>query len=126
MTKQLIDINHDYMSLIYEYIINIETKKNIIDIIRDDFSKFKNTDEYKNKNLASFDWSNKYPIDHIIDNNDFFNSFGHLKIFKLLPKFAKDYCYDSYDNFIKDCGDIVVEVFLISYIIEEYIITDLK
>lgn len=127
MTTMSIDVHHDYMSLIYEHVIKVEAKKDIQDVIRGKFIEFKETDEYKNKEVESDEWVRKYVMDKN-DIKELYNSFGHLNILKLLPKFANAFCFASYDDFLEDCGycDDIVEDCLMGYIIEEYIIADLR
>lgn len=122
-----IDVNHDYMALIYEHVIKKETKKNIRDVIRDKFIEFKETDEYKNEDIDSLEWSMNY-VEKDMDKdaiNELCNDFGQLNILRLLPKLANVHCFYSYDDFVEDSGDLIEE-FLMSYIIEEFIIADLK
>ena len=122
-----IDVNHDYMALIYEHVIKKETKKNIRDVIRDKFIEFKETDEYKNKDIDSLEWSINYAEKDMDkdDINELCNNFGQLNILRLLPTFANTYCFYSYDDFVEDSEELI-EGFLMSYIIEEFIIADLK
>lgn len=123
----LTNINVNHMALIYDHVIKIETKKNICNIIRENFINFKETEDYKNGDIDSAEWCIDYVEDHMDKNaiNELCNSFGQLNILKLLPKFSKVHGFSSYNVFIDDCGDLI-EGLLMSYIIDEFIIADLK
>ena len=133
MTNQIIDINHDYMSIICEYVIKTETqknKKNIKNIIRDEFIKYKKSDSYKNGIILIDKWSSLYTRYDMEEDtiNELFNNIGHLNIIKLLPKIAKHYGNDSCEDFMENCNndDYTLKFHLVDYIIDEIIIADLK
>lgn len=105
----------------------------IKDVIRNDFIKFKDSDDYKNGNIKTEEWSGLYIL-YDMDKNkvtELFNSFGHSNIIKILPEIAKHYGdeVEPYEKFIKKCDDNddnILEFRLIDYIIDEIIIADLK
>jgi hypothetical protein len=130
--KQIIDTSNDYMALIYDFVVKKEDKKDIYDIIKNDFNAFLISDSYVpsiiNNKIFAVDTINSWMYDYINNlseknKNKIYKKFGHATLLKELSAIADLYSYRSYNDFVNSEEDH--EIYILQYIMENYIIKDI-
>lgn len=123
---QVIDTTHDYMRLIYEFVIKKDNNEDIYEKIRYDFDAFIKTDTYKEHdklfiNNHIYWWMSDYAFNLSQDSkNKLFNIYGHARLFKELVNIAYINDYHNVDDFIDNNANY--ENIIIVHIIENDII----
>lgn len=130
-----IDTKHDYMKLIYDFVIDTnKPKKDIYQIIHADFEDFlKSPDFIQEKQTGNEDfivdeiypWVMNYANNMTDDaKNELYSKYGMKKLFSKLHDIAWLNSFYNFDDFIQENPDDY-EDHIISYIIENEIIFDL-
>jgi hypothetical protein len=118
-TDQIIDTKHDYMALIYDHVIEKNTKKlTIYDKIRNHYNELieKLTKKIQKSNL--YLWVYDY-IENMTqeEKNEAFQIYGHLNILNDLPQIAQNNCWTSYEAMVEEEGDMI-ETYVLIHIIK--------
>ena len=127
--KQIIDTTHDYMSLIYSHVIKKEEeKKDIYDIVKEDFAKIKE----KLLKIKEVDGEDAYmDIGHYVyklndeKKNKILIKYGIGKILTNRDKLADEFSFYTYAGWLENFGgdenailDLIVEYIIIYDIIK--------
>ena len=118
-TNQIIDTKHDYMALIYDHVIEKNTKKlTIYDKIRSHYNELIEKLTKNQKESLYEMWVYDY-IDNMTqeEKNEAFQIYGHLNILNDLPQIAQDNCWNSYEAMVEEEGDMI-ETYVLIHIIK--------
>lgn len=119
-TDQIIDTKHDYMALIYDHVVEKNTKKlTIYDKIRNYYNE--HIEKLTKKEIQKdslYEWLYDY-IENLTqeEKNEAFQIYGHLKILNDLPQIAQNNCWNSYEAMVEEEGDMI-ETYVLIHIIK--------
>lgn len=113
--KQMIDTHHDYMELIYKFVIEPEKESMCpFQHARNEAMKYlkEQLPEYENSKEIDAVWVSYYIRKHmtIESKKTFFRNYGHMKLVMNLNKIAKYYYFDTFENFVDDVNEFNKEL----------------
>lgn len=124
--EPIMDITHDYMSLIYKFIQDANDEQYIYNIIRDDYITYIKSDKSKfilDNNIINpdwidnYDWLNEY-INNMTEDDKYkvYKKFGIIKIIANGNNIAELNSYTSYDNMLQEETSENIERMIMMYI----------
>lgn len=128
------DVSHDYMKIICDYVTEKNNVKNTIyDIIRKDFKNYLENynpqEEYGDDgcDIDHMTWVTSYVDKMSIDSkNDIIIKFGFARLLTILPDIAKENCFEDFESFLYDNSDEdFTQTIVLSYIVTNYIVNDI-